>query len=235
MTTSTHTHSLDAAERTVAIQAGGVELDGDLAIPEGARGIALFARGSGSSRHSFRNRFVAEELRSGGLGTLLFDLLTAHEEQVDLHTRQIRFDIGLLADRLIGAMAWLDTQDDTRGLPVGLFGASTGGGAALVAAARHPDRVNAVVSREGRPDLAGEDLPFVRAPTLLIVGGNDSVVIDLNEQAMARMNAPVLLEIIPGATHLFEESGALEQVAGLARAWFARHLQPNRPQKWSQQ
>ena len=125
MTTSTHTHSLDAAERTVAIQAGGVELDGDLAIPEGARGIVLFAHGSGSSRHSFRNRFVAEELRSGGLGTLLFDLLTVHEEQVDLHTRQIRFDIGLLADRLIGAMAWLDTQDDTRGLPVGLFGAST--------------------------------------------------------------------------------------------------------------
>lgn len=235
MTTSTHTHSPDAAERTVAIQAGGVELDGDLAIPEGARGIVLFAHGSGSSRHSSRNRFVAEALRSGGLATLLFDLLTPREEQVDLRTRQIRFDIGLLADRLIGAMAWLDTQDDTRGLSVGLFGASTGGGAALVAAARRPDRVSAVVSRGGRPDLAGEDLPLVRAPTLLIVGGNDSVVIDLNEQAMARMSAPVDLAIIPGATHLFEESGALEQVAGLARAWFARHLHPNRPQKWSQQ
>lgn len=235
MTTSTHIHSPDAAERTVAIQAGGVELDGDLAIPEGARGIVLFAHGSGSSRHSSRNRFVAEALRSGGLATLLFDLLTPREEQVDLRTRQIRFDIGLLADRLIGAMAWLDTQDDTRGLSVGLFGASTGGGAALVAAARRPDRVSAVVSRGGRPDLAGEDLPLVRAPTLLIVGGNDSVVIDLNEQAMARMSAPVDLEIIPGATHLFEESGALEQVAGLARVWFARHLHPNRPQKWSQQ
>jgi putative phosphoribosyl transferase len=217
---------LDVAERTVLIDAGGVALHGDLAVPHGAQGLVVFAHGSGSSRHSSRNRYVAEELRQGNLGTLLMDLLTPAEEQVDMHTRHIRFDIGLLADRLIGAMRWLDTQDDTRGLAVGLFGASTGGGASLVAAARRPDRVDAVVSRGGRPDLAAEELRHVRAPTLLVVGGRDSVVIDLNKQAMGQMKAPVRLEIVPGATHLFEEPGTLEQVAHLAREWFVRYLSP---------
>ena len=224
MAPSTDTHVTSAGERTVEISTGGVSLEGDLAIPEGARGIVLFAHGSGSSRQSARNRFVAEELRRGGLGTLLLDLLTAEEEQVDLRTRHLRFDIDLLADRLIGAMRWFDGEDDTRGLPVGLFGASTGGGAGLVAAARRPDRVDAVVSRGGRPDLAGEELPHVRAPTLLIVGSEDSVVIELNKRAMMKMVAPVELAIVPGATHLFEEPGTLEQVAELARAWFVQYL-----------
>ncbi|MFL5599946.1 MAG: dienelactone hydrolase family protein [Gemmatimonadaceae bacterium] len=227
MPLSSQTNTAEVAERTVVVSADGVELEGNLAVPHGARGIVLFAHGSGSSRHSSRNRFVAEELRRADLGTLLFDLLTPAEEQIDIHTRHIRFDIGLLADRLIGAMRWLDTQDDTRGLSVGLFGASTGGGAALVAAARRPDRVDAVVSRGGRPDLAAEELPHVRTPTLLIVGGRDSVVIDLNKQAMARMTAPAQLEIVPGATHLFEESGTLEQVAQLARDWFRKYLAPD--------
>jgi putative phosphoribosyl transferase len=226
MTPSTNVHPDSAVERSVLIGAGGVELEGDLAIPPGARGVVMFAHGSGSSRHSSRNRFVAELLRRGALGTLLLDLLTTREEQVDVHTRHLRFDIGLLADRLIGAMAWLDTQDDTRGLSVGLFGASTGGGAALVAAARRPDRVNAVVSRGGRPDLAAEELRHVRAPTLLIVGSLDTVVIEMNKQAMRRMVAPVELSIVPGATHLFEEPGTLEQVAELARDWFVRYLAP---------
>jgi len=221
---STHT---DAIERGVIIDAGGVALEGDLAIPPAARGIVMFAHGSGSSRHSSRNRYVAAELRHGNLGTLLLDLLTPAEERVDEFTRQLRFDIRLLAERLIGAMRWLDSQDDTRGLPVGLFGASTGGGAALVAAARRPDRVGAVVSRGGRPDLAAEELPNVRAPSLLIVGGRDNVVIELNKQAMRQMKAPVRLEIVPGATHLFEEPGALEQVARLAREWFVRYLTPD--------
>jgi dienelactone hydrolase len=226
MTSSTQIHPTAAVERSVVIQAGGAELEGNLAIPQGARGIVMFAHGSGSSRHSSRNKFVAEVLRRAGLGTLLLDLLTPQEEQVDAHTRHMRFDIDLLADRLIGAMRWLDTQDDTRGLSVGLFGASTGGAAALVAAARRPDRVDAVVSRGGRPDLAGDELPHVHAPTLLIVGGRDTVVIELNKQAIARMVAPVELVIVPGATHLFEEPGALEQVAQLARDWFVRYLAP---------
>jgi putative phosphoribosyl transferase len=226
MTRFPEAHLADAAQRSVVVAAGGVELEGDLAIPPGARGVVMFAHGSGSSRHSSRNRFVAEVLQHGGLGTLLLDLLTPREEQVDVHTGHIRFDIGLLAERLIGAMQWLDTQDDTRGVPVGLFGASTGGGAALVAAARRPDRVDAVVSRGGRPDLAGEELRHVRAPTLLIVGGRDSVVIELNKQAMRQMVAPVELAIVPGATHLFEEPGTLEEVAQLARDWFFRYLAP---------
>ncbi len=224
MTPSTYTRSADAAERTVVVDAGGVALDGDLAVPPGALGLVMFAHGSGSSRHSSRNRYVAEELRQGNLGTLLLDLLTPGEEQVDQRTRHIRFDIGLLTDRLIGAMRWLDTQDDTRALPVGIFGASTGGGAALVAAARRPDRVDAVVSRGGRPDLAAEDLPHVRAPTLLLVGNQDTVVIELNKQAMRHMKGAVRLEVVPGATHLFEEPGTLEQVAGLAREWFVHYL-----------
>jgi dienelactone hydrolase len=212
------------AGRTVEISIDRVSLEGDLAIHDGARGIVLFAHGSGSSRHSSRNRFVAEELRRGGLGTLLLDLLTPEEEQIDMRTGQLRFDIGLLANRLIGAIRWLDGQEETRVLPVGLFGASTGGGAALVAAARRADRVDAVVSRGGRPDLADEELPHVRAPTLLIVGGNDPVVIELNKRAMRQMVAEVELVIIPRATHLFEEPGSLEQVAVLARNWFVQHL-----------
>jgi putative phosphoribosyl transferase len=226
MTRTTQAHPADAAERSVVVGAGGVELEGDLAIPQGARGIVMFAHGSGSSRHSPRNRFVAEVLRDGGLGTLLLDLLTPEEEQVDVRTRHLRFDIDLLADRLIGAMQWLDSQYEMRGLAVGLFGASTGGGAALVAAARRPNRVGAVVSRGGRPDLAGEELRDVRAPTLLIVGGRDTVVIELNKQAMRQTVAPVELTIVPGATHLFEEPGTLEQVAQLARDWFVRYLAP---------
>jgi dienelactone hydrolase len=212
------------ASRTVEISIDRVSLEGDLAIPDGAHGIVLFAHGSGSSRHSSRNRFVAEELRRGGLGTLLLDLLTPEEEQIDMRTGQLRFDISLLANRLIHAIRWLDGQEETRALPIGLFGASTGGGAALVAAARRADRVDAVVSRGGRPDLADEELPHVRAPTLLIVGGNDPVVIELNKRAMRQMLAEVELVIIPRATHLFEEPGALEQVAVLARNWFVQHL-----------
>ncbi len=211
-------------ERAVTIPIGNVALEGDLAIPEDAKGIVVFAHGSGSSRHSSRNRFVAEFLRHAGLGTLLFDLLTAAEEQVDSRTGHLRFDIGLLADRLVGAMNWLENDHEARGLSIGLFGASTGGGAALVAAARHPEKVGAVVSRGGRPDLAGAELPRVRAPTLLIVGSRDEPVIRLNEEAMRRMVAPVELEIVSGATHLFEEPGTLEQVAALARSWFMRYL-----------
>jgi len=211
-------------ERIVSVRAGDATLEGALVVPDGARGVVLFAHGSGSSRHSPRNVHVADELQAGGLGTLLLDLLTPTEEHVDLVTRELRFDIVLLAERLVGAIEWLSNQETTRTLPLGLFGASTGAAGALVAAARRPDRVDAVVSRGGRPDLAGADLPSVKAPTLLIVGGNDPVVIDLNRRAMARMTAPLQLEIIPRATHLFEEPGTLEQVARLARDWFVRHL-----------
>ena len=211
-------------ERIVAIETGGVTLEGSLAIPELARGVVLFAHGSGSSRHSPRNLHVAEALHAGGLGTLLIDLLTQAEEAVDLRTRELRFDIALLADRLVGATWWLAGEETTRALPVGLFGASTGAAAALVAAAGRADHVAAVVSRGGRPDLAGASLPNVKTPTLLIVGGSDDVVIDLNQRAMALMTAPVRLEIVPGATHLFEEPGALDQVARLARDWFVRYL-----------
>jgi dienelactone hydrolase len=213
-------------ERQVRVGAGGVVLDGGFAVPDGARGVVLFAHGSGSSRHSPRNRFVAEALREGALATLLLDLLTPEEEAADARTRQLRFDIALLAERLVGAIDWLAHQAAARGLPVGLFGASTGGGAALVAAAERPDAVGAVVSRGGRPDLAGDALPMVRAPSLLIVGGDDEAVLGLNRRAMARMSAPVTLEIVPGATHLFEEPGALERVARLARGWFVRYLVP---------
>jgi len=211
-------------ERVVAVRVGDATLEGALAVPVDARGIVLFAHGSGSSRHSPRNVYVAEELQAGGLGTLLLDLLTSSEEAVDLATRELRFDIGLLAERLVGAIEWLAEQETTRDLPLGLFGASTGAAGALVAAARRPDRVVAVVSRGGRPDLAGADLPSVKAPTLLIVGGNDPVVIDLNRRAMERMTAPLRLEIVPRATHLFEEPGTLEEVARLARDWFVEHL-----------
>lgn len=212
------------AERTVSINTKGVSLQGTLTIPDRARGVVLFAHGSGSSRHSPRNRFVAEQLQRARLGTLLIDLLTTDEEAVDIRTRELRFDIGLLADRLVGTIDWLLSEKDTRNLSIGLFGASTGGGAALVTAARAPEHVGAVVSRGGRPDLAGTDLPKVKAPTLLIVGGRDQVVIDLNQRAMSQMRAPVQLAIVPGATHLFEEPGTLEQVAELAGDWFVRHL-----------
>ncbi|HEX5724217.1 MAG TPA: dienelactone hydrolase family protein, partial [Longimicrobiaceae bacterium] len=213
-----------AAEETLRIPAGGVTLDGDLAGPPGAAGVVLFAHGSGSSRHSSRNRYVAAELRRAGLATLLMDLLTPREEAADAYTGRLRFDIGLLAERLAAATDWLRGRADLATLPVGYFGASTGGGAALVAAAARPDAVAAVVSRGGRPDLAGDALPRVRAPTLLIVGGHDVPVIELNRQAYAQLTCEKRMEIVPGATHLFEEAGALEAVAHLATDWLARHL-----------
>jgi pimeloyl-ACP methyl ester carboxylesterase len=205
-----------------------VTVEGTFAVPEGAHGVVLFAHGSGSSRHSPRNRYVAEELRFGGLATLLVDLLTPSEETVDNDTRALRFDIDLLAERLLAAMHWLANDDATRGLPLGLFGASTGAAAALVAAAREPDRVSGVVSRGGRPDLAGPALPNVLAPSLLIVGSRDEAVIELNERARARMTAPVELVIVRRATHLFEEPGTLEEVARLTREWFVQHLRGSR-------
>lgn len=191
-------------------------------MPEGASVLVLFAHGSGSSRHSPRNRFVAQKLHAAGLATLLFDLLTREEEALDIRTAQLRFDIGLLAERLVQATNWARRNEKTRELAIGYFGASTGGAAALAAAAQLPGQVSAVVSRGGRPDLAGTALPLVQAPTLLIVGGEDYVVIDLNEEAKALMRCEVTLEIIPGATHLFEQPGALEGVAQLAADWFRR-------------
>ena len=219
------------AATPLAIPAGPAVLDGDLVLPaqEDAAGLVVFAHGSGSSRHSPRNRHVAGVLDAGGLGTLLVDLLTPDEEEIDRRTGELRFDIGLLAERLVHLVEWAALHDATRGLPIGLFGASTGGGAALVAAARRPQAVTAVVSRGGRPDLAGDALPHVRAPTLLIVGGRDTPVIDLNRQARSRMAAETRLEIVPGATHLFEEPGALDHVAALARDWFLAHLGAARP------
>jgi putative phosphoribosyl transferase len=210
--------------RHVQVEAGGVTLAGDLSMPKGARGIVLFAHGSGSGRHSPRNRYVATGLQAGNLGTLLIDLLTEDEERVDLLTRHLRFDIEMLAKRLTGAVDWLKTQPETQALPVGLFGASTGAGAALITATHRPDDVHAVVSRGGRPDLAGAALPGVKAPILLIVGGLDEVVIDLNKQAMQALKAETRLEIVPGASHLFEEPGKLEQVVQLARDWFEAHF-----------
>ena len=208
----------------VQIQAGRAGLSGDLTIPEGAAGLLLFAHGSGSSRHSPRNQFVARTLNRAGVGTLLFDLLTPEEEALDIYTREHRFNIGLLAERLMHATKWAGQQKETRDLCIGYFGSSTGGAAALVAAAELPQGVGAVVSRGGRPDLAGDALPKVQAPTLLIVGGNDDIVIELNEMARDQMRCEVKLEIIPGATHLFEEQGALEHVAKLASDWFVDHL-----------
>ena len=219
------TAAVTALEEPVQVNAGQVTLEGDLGIPEGARGVVLFAHGSGSGRHSPRNRFVAGQLHAAGLATLLVDLLTEEEEAVDQYTAHLRFDIGLLADRLVGATDWLTENPRTAGLSVGYFGASTGGGAVLVAAIQRPDRVGAVVSRGGRPDLAGAALPAVRAPTLLIVGGDDGPVIGMNEEALERLGTRVKkLVIVPGATHLFEEPGKLEEVARLAADWFTRHL-----------
>ena len=210
-------------------QPGGAVLEGDLALPDVPAGIVVFAHGSGSSRHSPRNRMVAGGLRSRTLGTLLIDLLTPDEETVDLRTRQLRFDIGLLADRLATTASWLAGQPATADLPLGYFGASTGGAAALVAAARRPAGVAAVVSRGGRPDLAGDQLPLVQAPTLLIVGGLDHDVIRLNEEAYAQLRVERQLEIVAGATHLFEEPGALEVVARLAGDWLTDHLRAASP------
>lgn len=210
-------------ERNVVIPPASLE--GDLVIPEKATAVIAFAHGSGSSRHSPRNQYVARVLQQGGLGTLLFDLLTAEEERIDMRTAHLRFDIDLLARRLSEATAWLKKDAETRDLLVGYFGASTGAAAALVAAAHRPRDVFAVVSRGGRPDLAGASLPLVKAPTLLIVGGEDEPVIGMNEHAFAQLRMEEKrLEIVPGATHLFEEPGALEQVAILARDWFQRQL-----------
>lgn len=217
--------TVKAMEQAVRVNAGPVTLEGNLTIPEGASGIVLFAHGSGSGRRSPRNRFVAQQLNEAGLATLLVDLLTEQEEAVDMYTAHLRFDISLLADRLVGATDWLARDRRTSDLAVGYFGASTGGGAALVAATKRHDRVGAVVSRGGRPDLAGGALPNVRSPTLLIVGGDDQPVIGLNQNALAELGAPEKrLVIVPGATHLFEEPGKLEEVARLAAEWFDRYL-----------
>lgn len=214
-----------AHEHLVQIAAGPAFLEGNLTLPDEPHGIVVFAHGSGSSRHSPRNRFVARSLQEAGMATLLFDLLTREEETVDAQTAHLRFDIELLAERLRGATRWLMRQGETADLKIGYFGASTGAGAALVAAAQLPDIVAAVVSRGGRPDLAGPGLPVVRAPTLLIVGGDDTPVIRMNRDALDQLGcAEKQLRIVPGASHLFEEAGALEEVARLAADWFARHL-----------
>ena len=210
--------------RPVEIDLTDVVLHGDLTLPPEARGLVIFAHGSGSSRHSPRNRYVAGVINRAGLGTLLIDLLTEDEERVDEMTRELRFDIGLLGRRVARVVQWAGEHEELSELPVGLFGSSTGAAAALVAAAELPGNVRAVVSRGGRPDLAGRALPKVECATLLVVGGLDEAVIGMNEEARARMRCPVELVIVPGATHLFEEPGTLEEVARLATQWFARHL-----------
>ena len=212
-------------DRLVRVRVGTAELQGNLRIPPAARGIVVFAHGSGSGRHSPRNRFVADVFVSTGLATLLIDLLTQEEEMIDLRTAQLRFDIRLLAERLGGVTDWLAGEPSAAGLSTGYFGASTGAAAALIAAADRPDGVRAIVSRGGRPDLAGPVLPRVQQPTLLIVGGEDDVVIDLNRQALRELGGIKRLVIIPGATHLFEEPGSLDQVAALASEWFLRYLE----------
>jgi putative phosphoribosyl transferase len=214
---------MDAASQSLQIPAGDVVLEADIAIPEDPQGVVLFVHGSGSSRHSPRNRYVAGELQTAGLATVLADLLTAEEERIDAMTAELRFDILLLANRVIALTDWLAQYEATAGLGLGYFGASTGAAAALIAAAVRPDDVEAVVSRGGRPDLAAKDLQLVRQPTLLIVGARDEMVIDLNRKALILL-ADARLDIVPGASHLFEEPGTLEQVAGLARDWFAHHL-----------
>jgi putative phosphoribosyl transferase len=214
----------EIVQREVKIPVDNVALDGELILPPGATGVVLFAHGSGSSRHSPRNQFVAGVIRRSGLGTLLFDLLTPDEESADIYTRHLRFDIGMLARRLVAAANWLKTMRETRDLKLGFFGASTGGAAALVAAAELGETVGAVVSRGGRPDLAGAALPRVMSPVLLIVGGLDRQVITLNRQAYALLRCEKEMKIVPGATHLFEEPGTLETVADLAAEWFRDHL-----------
>jgi putative phosphoribosyl transferase len=214
----------DAGTATQEVRIGSLGLAGNLVVPERAPGIVLFAHGSGSSRHSPRNRYVAGVLQQGGFATLLLDLLTAAEEEVDATTGHLRFDIELLAARLVEATEWLQREPATHQLPGAYFGASTGAGAALLAAGERPSWVKAVVSRGGRPDLAGSALARVRAPVLLIVGGEDEPVIRLNQEAMAGLNCEKRLTIVPGATHLFEEPGTLEEAARLAREWFEKHL-----------
>jgi len=213
----------------VRVPSGDQSLNGDLGIPPQSHGIVLFAHGSGSSRHSPRNQYVARALEHRGLATLLIDLLTPEEEAIDDRTAQYRFDIPMLAGRLVTIVDWLRHRRDTASLSIGLFGASTGGGAALMAVADRPREIAAVVSRGGRPDLAGPSLAKVTTPTLLIVGGLDAPVIQMNRDAMRQMHAEVTLEIVPGATHLFEEPGTLERVAELAGNWFSRCLQPALP------
>jgi putative phosphoribosyl transferase len=215
---------MSVVQQSMQIPAAGVLLEADVAIPESARGVVLFAHGSGSGRLSPRNRYVAGELTNAGLATVLADLLTAEEERVDARTRELRFDIELLTARVVALTDWLAANETTTDLGVGVFGASTGAAAALAAAATRPARVQAVVSRGGRPDLAGEFLHLVRQPTLLIVGALDTVVIELNRAAMRQLGGQARLEIVSGATHLFAEPGGLEQVARLARDWFRRHL-----------
>ena len=210
--------------RVVRVPAGAVTLDGDLSVPERARGIVLFAHGSGSSRLSPRNRYVAGLLNEAKLATVLLDLLTPDEEAIDLRTAHLRFDVGLLSERLVAATDWLMQRSETRHLPLGYFGASTGAAAALIAAAERPDAVRAVVSRGGRPDMAGPALARVQAPTLLIVGEADFLVLRLNQEAFAKLTCEKRLVIVPGATHLFEEPGALDEVAHLAREWLERYL-----------
>jgi len=223
--------NVEAGAEGVLIPVGGVDVEGELVLPEQPIGIVLFAHGSGSSRHSPRNQFVARALRQARLGTLLFDLLTADEERSDARTGHLRFDITLLARRLSGATRWVWAQPNTRSLQIGYFGSSTGAAAALAAAAGCGDRVSCVVSRGGRPDLAGSALEQVKAATLLIVGGNDQPVIDMNRTAFSRMRCEKAMQVIPGATHLFEEPGALEQVAHLASDWFVKHFEPRPGQK----
>lgn len=210
--------------REVQIRVGSFQLNGDLTVPENATGIVLFAHGSGSSRRSSRNQFVSRLINEAGIGTLLFDLLTRQEEAIDNYTREFRFNIDLLAQRLITATDWLSDQSEMKKLVPGYFGASTGGAAALVAAAGLGNKIGAVVSRGGRPDLAWEALSSVKAPTLLIVGGLDGPVIQLNQKAYAQLSCPKELRIVPGATHLFEEPGKLDEVANLAAEWFSKHL-----------
>jgi dienelactone hydrolase len=219
-----HTSAPAITQRALRIDVPGASLDADLSLPDAAVGLVLFAHGSGSSRFSPRNRHVARQLNEAGLASVLADLLTTAEEAVDEQTRHLRFDIALLAERLVAVTRWLGDQAQTGRLAIGHFGASTGAGAALVAAAQRPDNVRAVVSRGGRPDLAGQALGQVRAPTLLIVGGDDVPVITLNQQALAQLRGEKQLVIVPGATHLFEEPGALDAVAALARDWFLCHL-----------
>jgi predicted alpha/beta-hydrolase family hydrolase len=220
--------SLDIEKKSVEVHipiGGSVHLEGELDIPEGTKGIVVFVHGSGSSRHSPRNQYVAQELQRNGLATLLFDLLTIEEERIDMLTRELRFDIDMLSKRLIDATSWLLSRPDTKELNLGYFGASTGAAAALIAAKEHSETVKAIVSRGGRPDLAGPALMYVKAPTLFIVGERDTQVIELNQWALERMVITEKeLKIIPGATHLFEEKGALEEVSRLADAWFKKYL-----------
>lgn len=213
-----------AISRELWISVDSVTLPGELSLPGRAEGLVLFANGSGSGHHSPRNQYVAQVIREAGVGTLLFDLLTREEKRIDLQTRYLRFAIDLLARRLAGVTEWVKKQKETGLLRIGYFGASTGGGAALVAAAELGDDIGAVVSRGGRPDMAGEALPRVISPTLLLVGGSDDVIIRLNEEALRKLQCMKELKIVPGATHLFEEPGKLEEVARLAADWFQRYL-----------